>query len=204
MPIIFLLPLKLLQEKIFRVLESIADFSQVSYSLGEVRLGGPYMSEFPPGVRFRCDGKFGTTYRLKLSNSEYGYIPENEVRELPAGTPIPHFNLYNLHVKPDSMKDVLTIPWPEPVPYAILPQPELNRLRIRLFGVQSNSTWLTHVKGLEVIDHVSWEQIDAETYDIYVYLQDAEIWGYDLKQSERFLSLSVKYPPVKKSPIHCS
>ena len=183
----------------FPVLESIADFSQVSYSLGEVRLGGPYMSEFPAGIRFKCDGKFGSNYRLKLSNTEYGYIPENEVRELPATSPIPHYNLYNLHVRPDSMKDVLTIPWPEPVPYALLPQPELNRLRLRLFGVQSNSTWLTHVKGLEVIDHISWEQINSETYDIYVYLQDSDIWGYNLVQNEKSLSLSVKHPPVDRN-----
>lgn len=187
--------IKIIPRHKFPVLESVAEFSQVSYALGDVRLGGPYMAEFPPGVRFRCDGKFGTNYRLKLSDSEYGYIPENEVKELPAGTPVPHYNLYNLHVKPDSMKDVLTIPWPEPVPYTLLPQPELNRLRLRLFGVQSNSTWLTHLKGLKVIDHVTWEQVNSETYDIYVYLQDNDIWGYDLKQKGHYLSLSVKYPP---------
>lgn len=191
--------LKIIPEHKFPVLESIAEFSQASYSLGEVRLGGPYMAEFAPGVRFRCDGKFGSNYRLKLSESEYAYIPENEVKELPATTPIPHYQLYNLHVKPDSMKDVLTIPWPEPVPYALLPQPELNRLRLRLFGVQSSSTWLTHLSGLEVIDHVSWEQLNAETYDIYVYLKDNDIWGYDLKQHAGYLTLSVKHPPEKDS-----
>lgn len=189
--------LNIIPEHEFPVLESIAEFSQASYSLGEVRLGGPYMTEFAPGVRFRCDGKFGSNYRLKLSETEYAYIPENEVKKLLATTPIPHYNLYNLHLSPDSMKDVLTIPWLEPVPYALLPQPELKRLRLRLFGVQSSSTWLTHLKGLKVIDYVTWEQVNAETYDIYVYLKDKYIWGYELKQQAKYLTLSVKHPPKR-------
>jgi N-acetylmuramoyl-L-alanine amidase/uncharacterized lipoprotein YddW (UPF0748 family) len=181
----------------FPVVESIADFSQVSYSLGEVRLGGPYMQEFPPGVRFKTSGKFGTTYRLQLSDTDVGYIPENEVKVLAFGTPRPHFNIYNMSVRPDTIQDELTIPWSEPVPYSVLAQPEQQRIRIRLYGVQSNSTWLTHREGLEVIDHISWEQRDAETYDIYVNLKDNNIWGYDLKQNEKYLSFTVKYPPER-------
>ncbi len=181
----------------FPVVESMADFSQVSYSLGEVRLGGPYMQEFPQGVRFKTSGKFGSTYRLQLSKTDVGYIPENEVRVLAPGTPSPRFNLYNLSVKPDTIRDLLTIPWSEPVPYTVLAQPEQQRIRIRLYGVHSSSTWLTHREGLEVIDHISWEQHDAETYDIFVNLKDNNIWGYDIKQNEKYLSFSVKYPPVR-------
>ncbi|RKY55759.1 MAG: hypothetical protein DRP93_02750, partial [Candidatus Neomarinimicrobiota bacterium] len=181
----------------FPVVESISDFSQVSYSLGEVRLGGPYIQEYPQGVRFRTSGKFGSTYRLQLSQTDVGYIPEAEVKVLPPGTPSPHFNLFNLSVKPDTVRDLLTIPWTEPVPYTVMAQPEQQRIRIRLYGVQSSSTWLTHREGLEVIDHISWEQRDSETYDIFVNLRDNNIWGYDIKQNEKYLSFTVKYPPIR-------
>jgi len=193
------LPLTLIiqDEYKFPVVESSVDFSQVSYSLGEVRLGGPYMQEYPQGVRFKTSGKFGSTYRLKLSETDMGFIPENKVKILPPGTPSPHFNLYNLSVKPDTIRDLLTIPWTDPVPYTVTAQPEQQRIRIRLYGVQSSSTWLTHREGLEVIDHISWEQRDAETYDIYVNLKDNNIWGYDIEQNEKYLSFSVKYPPLR-------
>jgi N-acetylmuramoyl-L-alanine amidase len=181
----------------FPVVESKIDFAQVSYSLGEVRLGGPYMQEYPKGVRFKTSGKFGSSYRVQLSKTDFGYVPEKEVRVLPAGTPKPQFNLYNMSVRPDTTRDLLTIPWPEPVPYTVLAQPEQNRIRIRLYGVHSNSTWITHREGLQVIDHISWEQRDAETYDIYVNLKDNNIWGYDIKQNEKSLSFWVKYPPVR-------
>jgi N-acetylmuramoyl-L-alanine amidase len=155
------------------------------------------MQEYPKGVRFKTSGKFGSSYRVQLSKTDFGYVPEKEVRVLPAGTPKPQFNLYNMSVRPDTTRDLLTIPWPEPVPYTVLAQPEQNRIRIRLYGVHSNSTWITHREGLQVIDHISWEQRDAETYDIYVNLKDNNIWGYDIKQNEKSLSFWVKYPPVR-------
>lgn len=191
--------LKILEKESFPMVETKVDFAQVSYALGEVRLGGPYMNEFPKGVRFVTDGKFGTNFRLKLSETDYGYIPENEIKALPKGTPRAQYNMMNLHVKPDSTKDVLTIPWPEPVPYTMLAQPELKRIRIRLYGVHSNSTWLTHLDNLQVIDYVTWEQLDAETYDIYVYLQDSDIWGYNLIQNEKSLTFTIKHPPKRKA-----
>lgn len=195
------LALKIVPKAAFPLLETKVDFAQVSYALGEVRLGGPYMNEYPQGVRFVSDGKFGTNYRLKLSETEYGYIPENEVKMLPIGTPRPQYNMMNLHVKSDSSLDILTIPWLEPVPYTVIPQPDLNRIRIRLYGVHSNSTWLTHLQGLQVIEYVTWEQADAETYDIYVYLKDNDIWGYDLIQNEKSLSFTMKHPPKREDLI---
>ena len=181
----------------FPVVESNVDFTQVSYSLGEVRLGGPYMQEYPKGVRFKTSGKFGKSWRVQLSKTDVGYVPEDEVKELPMGMPEAKFNLYNLSVAPDSTRDILTIPWPEPVPYTVLAQPELDRIRIRLYGVHSNSTWLTHREGLQVIDHISWEQYDAETYDIFVNLKHNNIWGYDIEQNSKYLSFWVKYPPLR-------
>ena len=193
------LPLKLfVQEKYkFPVVVSNVDFTQVSYSLGEVRLGGPYMQEYPKGVHFKTSGKFGKSWRVQFSKTDWGYVPENEVKVLPPGMPAPQFNLYNLSVKPDTTRDLLTIPWSEPVPYTVLAQPELNRIRIRLYGVHSNSTWITHREGLQVIDHISWEQRDADTYDIYVNLKTNNIWGYDIDQNSKYLSFWVKYPPFR-------
>ncbi|MEA2076766.1 MAG: N-acetylmuramoyl-L-alanine amidase [Candidatus Marinimicrobia bacterium] len=183
----------------FPVIESIVDFAQVSYSLGEVRLGGPYIQEYPKGVRFTTSGKFGKSYRVQLSKTDVGYIPENEVRVLPAGTPKPQFNITTMSIKPDTLADILSIPWPEPVPYTIVPQPEQDRIRITLYGVHSSSTWIAHREGLQVVDHISWEQRDSEIYDIYVHLKDSNIWGYDLEQNDKHLSFSVKYPPLRNN-----
>ncbi|MDZ7821724.1 MAG: N-acetylmuramoyl-L-alanine amidase [Candidatus Marinimicrobia bacterium] len=193
--------LKVRPEHSFPLIETKGDFTPVSYSRGLVRLGGPYLNEFPEGVRFASNGKFGDVYRVKLNATEQAFIDGRYVRECPPGMPRPAYNITSMSIAPDTNADRVVIPWPEPVPYAVFPEPELQRIRIRLYGVRSNSTWISHRHGLKMIDHVSWEQKDAGTYDVLVYLKESNIWGYDLKQTKRSLVLGVKYPPEKQELV---
>ncbi|MFA5434603.1 MAG: N-acetylmuramoyl-L-alanine amidase, partial [Candidatus Neomarinimicrobiota bacterium] len=195
------LSLKVRPAESFPLIEILEDFTPVSYSLGEVRLGGPYIHEYSRGVRFVTDGKFGPDYRVRLNGTQYGYVNERHVRTLPTGMPRPKYNISSISIQKDSAFESVTIPRPEPVPYSVHPEPELQRIRIRLYGVHSNSTWITHREGLEIVDYVTWQQVDAETYDVLVYLQDTEIWGYDLKQDARYLSLQLRYPPLRKNML---
>ena len=183
----------------FPLIETVEDFVPASYSLGNVRLGGPYLNEFPKGVRFVTSGKFGKNYQVQLSRTDVAYINEKYVIECEPGMPKPSYNISSIGIKPDSTTEIVSIPWPEPVPYAIIPEPDQNRIRITLYGVHSNSTWITQREGLELIDHVSWQQRDAETYDIYVNLVDNNIWGYDLEQHDRYLLFRIKYPPIRNN-----
>ncbi|MDD5709051.1 MAG: N-acetylmuramoyl-L-alanine amidase [Candidatus Marinimicrobia bacterium] len=185
----------------FPLIEVKEDFTPVSYSLGQVRLGGPYIHEYPRGVRFVTNGKYGGDYRIRLNPTQYAYVSEQYVRSLATGMPRPKYNITSISIQKDSAFESVTIPRPEPVPYSLHPEPELKRIRVRLYGVHSNSTWITHREGLELVDYVTWQQVDAETYDILVYLQDTNIWGYDLKQNERYLSLQLRYPPLRKNML---
>lgn len=193
--------LKVRPEHSFPLIENTSDYTPASYSRGTVRLGGPYLNEYPPGVRFATNGKFGDVFRVKLNESEYAYIDEKYVKTCPPGTPRPAYNITSISIIPDSNAERVVIPWPEPVPYAVFPEPESQRIRIRLYGVHSNSTWITHRNALELIDNVSWEQKDAQTYDVHVNLKDMNIWGYDLKQSEKFLALHIKRPPKRNDML---
>lgn len=193
------LSLKVLDREAFPLIETAEDFVPFSYSLGLVRLGGPYLNEYPRGVRFVTDGKFGSDLRVRLNSTEVAFVNERYVKVLPPEYPKPEYNITSISVQADTFAERIIIPWPEPVPYAIFPEPELKRIRVRLYGVHSNSTWITHRSSLELVDYVTWQQHDAETYDVLVYLKDSNIWGYDLKQNERWLSVEIRRPPSPDS-----
>lgn len=190
--------IRILKRSEFPVLETSEDFTQLSYSQGQVRLGGPYFAEYPKGVRLVSDGKLGTHYRIRLDAFSHVFVDEKSVKEMPAGTPRPAYNLTTISVAPDSMKDVIYIPWPEAVPYRITPEPEQNRLRISLYGAECSSTWLSHKQGLQMVDHVEWEQSVDGRYDILLYLQDRPMWGYALEQKKKALVLTLKHEPERK------
>ncbi len=170
--------------------------SRLTYNLGAPRLGGPIRAELGPGVVMKASGKIGKNYRIRLSATESGYISEDDAEVMPAGTVQPSYYITSMSCGPSADADVLTIPYPEPVPYEVYPDPEQNRLVITLFGVETSSTWVTHREGRKIIDRITWDQPAPQTYKVYVNLKTNQIWGYDLKPEGRSLVLRIKYPPV--------
>jgi N-acetylmuramoyl-L-alanine amidase len=170
--------------------------SRLVYNLGSPRLGGPIRSEIGPGVIMKTNGKTGKNYRILLSATENGYINEDDVEMMPEGTVQPSYYITSMSCGPSADADVLTIPYPEPVPYEVFPDPDGKRIVITLFGVETSSTWVTHRTGRKIIDKITWDQPAPQTYKVYVNLNTDKIWGYDLKPEGRSLVLRIKYPPV--------
>lgn len=169
--------------------------SILSYNLGPIRLGGPIIAEYEPGVLLRVDGVVGDYYRVRLDGNDTGFIHRDNVAPAEEGSVAPGYYLQSVSASAEDGVDVVRIPYPEPVPYAVVPEPELGRIRVRLFGVKTSSTWMTHRSGLKVIERVDWEQETPDTYALLVYLESPRIWGYSLEQGASTLTLRVKHPP---------
>jgi len=179
----------------FPYIKITAKNSRLTYNLGAPRLGGPVRAELGPGVILKTNGKFGRNYRVRLSSTENGFISQDEAELLPEATVRPSYYITSMSCGPGKDADILTIPYPEPVPYEAYPDPDHKRIVITLFGVETSSTWITHLDGRRVIDKITWEQVTPETYKVYVNLKSEQIWGYSLKQEGKRLLLRLRYPP---------
>jgi len=169
--------------------------SRLIYNLGAPRLGGPIRSEMGPGVVLKANGKFGDNWRVRLSRSEEGFIHSGEVDVMPGETLMPGYYVTSMSCGPSSTADVLTIPWLEPVPYEVWPDPSQKRLIITMYGAGSSATWITHRAGLKIIDHITWQQTTPETFQIYVNLKSDVLWGYDVRTEGARLVMRIKYAP---------
>ena len=179
----------------FPLVKTVKENSLLEYSMARIRLGLPIIAEYPPGVILQTKGKIGDYYKVELGKNTEGIIEEEFVKKLPSETVKPFYYIRSMLCDTTDSSDVLHIPYPEPVPYAIYPQPDQNRIVIALYGVKSSSTWLTHRTGRKYIEKVTWEQSSPEVYKIYVNLKSSRIWGYDLKRKGNMLEFSIKHAP---------
>lgn len=184
------------QPEDFPLLKVKNEYSRLVYNLGAPRLGGPIRSELGPGVVLKASGRTGNNYRIRLSNVEAGYINQDDVEIMSGGKVQPSYTVTSMTCGPAAGADVVSIPYLEPVPYEVYPDPDGKRLVITLFGAESASTWITHRKGCRMIDKLTWEQTTPETFKVYVNLTTEDIWGYDIKPAGRSLVLRVRYPPA--------
>jgi N-acetylmuramoyl-L-alanine amidase len=180
----------------FPLLRVVRANSRLVYNLGAPRLGGPIRSELGPGVVLQSDGLIGENYRVRLSRIESGFIHKSEVEVLGKEAVRPSFNITSMSCLTTVGRDILTIPYLEPVPYEVYPEPDQKRIVITLFGAESSSTWITHGAGRKVIDRVTWQQTTPETFQVYVNLKTDNMWGYDVRVEGSRLVLRIKHPPV--------
>ncbi len=179
----------------YPLLEVKNEYSRLVYNLGAPRLGGPIRSELGPGVILKSSGRVGSNYRIRLSNTETGFISEDDVMLHEGSTIQPLYSVTSMSCGPSARGDVVTIPYLGQVPWEVYPDPGARRLVITIFGAESAATWVSHYKGCRVVDKLTWEQATPETFRVYVNLKDDRIWGYDIKPSGRNLVLTLKYPP---------
>jgi N-acetylmuramoyl-L-alanine amidase len=180
----------------FPLLTTTDNNSILTYSLASIRLGAPIRNELPKNVILKTSGIFGDYYRVRLSDSEEGYISSEYVKELPPGTITPSYFINPISCYPVENADIVKIPYIENVPYDVYPDPFQNRIVINLYGVKTSSTWIIHKSNLRFIEEITWQQVNKETYRIFVNLKSSKIWGYDLKPNGKELIFSLKYPPI--------
>lgn len=180
----------------FPLLTTISDNSILTFSLAPIRLGAPVRNELPKNVILKSNGIFGENYRVRLSDTEEGYINREFVKELPLSPAIPGYFISPIIGQPSDNADIVKIPYLENIPYDIYPDPAQKRIIINLYGVKTSSTWIIHRNNLRFIDEITWQQTSKETYKIYINLKTSKIWGYDIKPVGKELIFRIKYPPV--------
>lgn len=198
----FIFPLKnsiiVNEEDDFPYVKTREDNVRLTYNQGPIRLGGPVRAEYQKGVILKTNGKIGEHYRIQLNDIETGIIAADQLEELPTEYAQTPYFITNMFCAPDGEFDVLNIPYSNPIPYEVIPEPNQKRIVVRLFGAKTSSTWITHRTGLKVIDKVTWQQTSPETYEAYINLKTSKIWGYEVKPNGKKLTVKLKHPPLTK------
>ncbi len=181
------------------------DHVRLTYNQGPIRLGGPVRAEYQKGIILKTNGKLGKQYKIRLNEFETGMVNADQVEELPAEFSQEPYFITNMSCAPDGNADLLNIPYLNPVPYEVIPEPNQQRIVVRIFGAKTSSTWITHRTGRKVIENVTWKQPTPETHEVYINLKTSKIWGYEVVPNGKKLSVKLKHPPVieveKKKPL---
>lgn len=183
-------------ENDFPFVATTQDNSLFTYTLAPIRLGAPLRNELPKDVILKSTGVFGNFYRVQLNETEEGYISNEYVIELPAGTIQPSYFINPITCYPSDEGDIVEIPYLENIPYDVYADPYSKKIIINLYGVKTSSTWIIHKPNLKYIEEITWRQTSKETYRIYVNLKTSKIWGYNIKPHGKELIFRIKYPPV--------
>ncbi len=137
-----------------------------------------YFSIFQPaGVEALAVGAEGDWYRLQLSETQYAWAAKSSVERRPPGIlpPKSYVRVIRTYAQEDHAR----------VEFALSGQhvfqvfeESATRIRVRLFGVTSDTDWIRYDARDSLIEHITWNQPEPGCYEAVV-TTSRPIWGYD-------------------------
>jgi N-acetylmuramoyl-L-alanine amidase len=172
----------------------------LEYGPGDDRLGGAKMTYLDSGILVKVVDSLNSDYIIALTDNLKAFIAKSSVQFDPALKAKPYYLSGNWKTYREDRFDVITIAMPERLPYRSIMQVNPNRLIIDLFGITSNTNWITQKGQTSELRNTWFEQMENGMLRVYVDLKSPLHWGhsvhYDSVASR--LIIKVKHAPDKK------
>jgi N-acetylmuramoyl-L-alanine amidase len=175
----------------------------LEYGIGDDRLGGAKMGYLDSNILVRIVDSFNTDYKVRLSTLHYAYIAKTSVELLgkQSGRPLAH-NPHltgTIRVFGDTASDYVTLTLDDRYPYRGQQLLDPSRVAIDVFGVTSNTNWISQLRTAKEIRNTWYEQIEDDVFRIYIQLRHPQHWGYALSYDSLGKHLVIRIrrqPPV--------
>lgn len=159
-------------------------YTYMEYGIGDDRLGGAKMTFLDSNILVSIVDSFNTDYKVRLSNQHYGYIAKTSlVRLYKTSSRPPAHNIHlsgTIKVYGDTASDYVSIGLDERLPYRGIQMIDPSRVAIDLFGVTSNTNWITQLRSAKEIRNTWYEQVEDDVLRVYIQLRHSQHWGYGL------------------------
>ena len=176
-------------------------FPFMEYGIGDDRLGGAKMGYLDSNILVRIVDSFNTDYKVRLSAGHSAYIAKTSVVLLNKQTArLPAHNTHlsgNIKVYGDSAYDYVAITLDERLPYHSFQLIDPSRVSIDLFGVTSNTNWITQLRTTKEIKNTWYDQVEDDVMRVTIQLKHAQHWGQSLAYDSSGKRLIVR---IKRQP----
>lgn len=169
----------------------------LAYGLGEDRLGGAKLGYIDSNIALRIVDTVKGMYLVQLSKFHQAYIEQPYVKADSLNRLKPWYVTGSISAKGDSVYDYIGVLMEEKLPYKSWMDINPSKITVDIFGVQSNTNWITQLKSLKEVRNVYYQQIEDDVFRLTIELQHKQHWGYSIGYNGRALVIKIKRQPVK-------
>lgn len=170
------------------------------YGPGDDRLGGAKMTYTDTGVLVKVVDSLNADYIISLADNLRAFVAKSSLRFDSSFKSKSYYLSGNWKTYRDERFDYITIAMPERLPYRGTMQVNPNRLAIDLFGITSNTNWITQKGVLKEVRNTWFEQMENGVLRVYVDLKSKMHWGYSVYYDTigSRLTIRIKHAPDKQ------
>lgn len=169
----------------------------LAYGLGEDRLGGAKLGYIDSNIALRVLDTIKGMYLIQLSKYHQAYIEKQYVKPDSLNSLKPWYVTGSISAKGDTAHDYIGVALPEKLPYKSWMEINPSKIVVDIFGVQSNTNWITQLKSLKEVKNVYYDQVEDDVYRLTIELQHKQHWGYSISYIGKALVVKIRRQPEK-------
>ncbi len=169
----------------------------LAYGLGEDRLGGAKLGYIDSNIALRVMDTIKGMYLVQLSKFHQAFIEQQYVRTDSINQLKPWYVTGSISAKGDSATDNVGILMEEKLPYKSWMEINPSKIIVDIYGVQSNTNWITQLQTLKEVKHVYYQQAEDDVFRLTIELKHQQHWGYSIGYIGRSLMVKIRRQPQK-------
>lgn len=169
----------------------------LAYGLGEDRLGGAKLGYIDSNIALRVMDTIKGMYLIQLSKFHQAFIEKQYVRTDSLNQLKPRYVTGSISAKGDSATDNVGILLEEKLPYKSWMEINPSKIVVDIYGVQSNTNWITQLQTLKEVKNVYYQQTEDDVFRLTIELKHQQHWGYSIGYMGRSLVVKVRRQPQK-------
>jgi N-acetylmuramoyl-L-alanine amidase len=195
--LIMLFSINALAQKSFLVGKTTGPLPFLEYGLGDDRLGGAKMTFLDSNIVMKVVDSVKDDYKVKLSINHYGWLAKTSFKGSDSVHVAPYYLTGSCKVYGDDKYDYVTVSLDERLPYRSIQEINPSRIIVDIFGVTSNTNWITQLSTVKEIKNAYYEQIEDDVFRVIIELKHQQHWGYFIFYDDKSLVIRVKRQPAK-------
>jgi N-acetylmuramoyl-L-alanine amidase len=84
----------------------------------------------------------------------------------------------------------------EKLPYKSWMETNPSKIYLEIFGIQSNTNWITQLKSATEVKNVYFNQVENDVLRVTIELKHNQHWGYSIYYNNKILSIRVRKQPA--------
>ncbi|MDP4263182.1 MAG: N-acetylmuramoyl-L-alanine amidase [Bacteroidota bacterium] len=169
----------------------------LQYGLGEDRLGGAKMTYLDTLIMVKVVDSTKDDYEVQLSKFHLAWLPKVNFKTDSLSVIHPYYLTESWKVFGDDKYDYVTIALDEKLPYRSIQEINPSKIVVDIFGVTSNTNWITQLTTAKEIKNAYYEQPEDDVFRVIIELKHQQHWGYSIYYEEKKLVIRVnRQPPV--------
>lgn len=169
----------------------------LKYGLGEDRLGGTKLTYLDTNVVIKVVDSIRNDYKVQLSAGHVAYLPKQFFVKDDSILINPMHLSGSARVYGDEQFDYVSLQTDARLPYRGIQQVSPSKIIVDVFGLTTNTNWITQLPTAKTIKNFYYEQLEDDVFRMIIELKNEQHWGYSIYYNKNTLVIKVKRPPQK-------